>query len=409
MAIREKIFKGASYIFMTLMLLLIVISFGMPDFISSSAESSRLNAAKVDGQSVSLREVGILRNRMMEQYGADVSDAIRPMIEKQALEQAIYRKLFEIIVSDFQLYPTGKDANKVLAQFYKDNFQDFIVDGKFDFKKLDEFLGQRGNSRIEFEQSFLSDTALNRGQTLLQGSSIASQYDIIEGLRAEQTTVSFSAVILEPNQKNDWLTKNLNISEKEIQERFAKDYLSKDPKDTLSAIKREAIEKSIMNDKKPELEKTWVEDLIKKSNSLESLAALTGTKVYKWENLSIQKSFEQNKPAGAPNFASLDTNPQFQSALFTAETGKLQKPIIEGERTVFFVINKRNISSLPQVQKLVTDKELLKSTIASIADYDNRENTNKSKRYQEAFGIMMENFKANVQIVRYMNDAPAVN
>lgn len=403
MPLKDRVFKIASYIFMIFMFVIIVISFGMPDFIGSSAGSSRLNLAKVGSENVTRREVGQIRNQLMQQYGNEMGEALKSFLETQALERAIYRKVFEQLLEDHKLSPTGKAANRILGKAYKENFPEYLNNGKFNFKELEKYFQARGYSIAQFNSSILADFSIREGQKLLETSSFASDFEIVDQMRFNETKLSFEVVIINNSDKEKMLKKELKISEADIQARFKKDYLSKDKNDKLTDIKREAIEKDLVNERKGTMENMWFKALDQEAQSLNLpvFAAKHGLKVYSWKNIKFDKSFEEQKVSNAPNMAFLDTNNSFLLSLFNSKIGMTQPAIQDAENIIFFRVTERKISDIPKISDLAKDKNQLETILKNQNDRQSIVDKIKEKRFQEAFTLTMEAFKKTLRIVRY--------
>lgn len=356
--LREKIIKAGTWLFLMFIFAVIVISFGMPDVIGTSSRMDAYNAAKVGSEYLTKGEVSEYQKRMEErmmQNMKNVDDKTRKMLEEmtrgRALDEAIDRKLFTQMMNRAGFVPTSSSEPRILANFYKKQFGEFIVNGKLDKERLNEFLGQRRLTLDSVGQSMLRDYGPAKAYESLQGASYASDFAVLDDARFAATQNSYRIVAIDQATRDKQLRAKFNASEADIQNKFKTEFLSKDPKSVLDAPKRETIKATLFNEKKAVLEKEFTESLSQAAKAgVEPVAARSGGKVITIEDAGIATDLDSKK---GKDFATVTLSPLSQSDAFvkqrlSAPVGQVIGPVEAGGFTYFFTVSKRNAAALPQ-------------------------------------------------------------
>lgn len=264
MSIKEKIYKGAIYFFITFIVLLLILTLGMPNFIGTSATANRFMAAKVGSEFVTNKEVSqIVESMMQNQYkDLDLPESFRNQIKSQAVEQAIWRKLFYLTSVDAGMFPLASAKNKITADYLRKNFSQYQDESGFNFAKFEtEMLKPRGISFADLEMDALWSEGLAKNDAILRSLAFAGTREIVDQLLLQETKFSYEVWQLNSAERDKVLEQEAGITEKQIQDKFTNDHLSKDPKAILSPAKKTLISQELLKEKRGSVEKAWLERL----------------------------------------------------------------------------------------------------------------------------------------------------
>ncbi len=400
MQLTSKLYKYVSYIFITFIVLLIIISFGMPtDWMGGDA--GQFIAAEVDGRKISRRIVAeekeVIRNQMR-----NVPDQF---LTSQALERAIEKELFRKVSTEAGLYPVGEKASEVKADFIKTNFASYKTENGFNYEKLRKDLRSRGYQLSNLEKNALRDFAFRKNLQILGDITFGSDFDTLEKLRLSQTIVSYRLIAIDKKSKDAIIKKRSRVTSKEINETFKRDYLSKDKKAKLTKTKREAIISQLQNKKKGAAETEWFKELkaMATNASLESIARKNAVKVFNLKDVPLSQSLDAAKQKSiAASLVALENNETFRTQLFSAPLKKIIGPIRDANAVYLVMITNRKFARLPSARQLVSQKKTLSQWLAD-AKFSSTQVKNqvKSKHEQVAFNTMFQVLKQQASIKRY--------
>lgn len=366
MSLKDKILKIASGIFMGFIVLLIVIAFGMPDFITTSAEAKKNLVARVDDLNIYPYDLGQHKQALINRFGGEnFPESFRPFIENQALESAINEKLFFILARQSHLIPQGKARDLVLEKFYRENLSNFFKDGKFDFESFEKTLLRQNRTRVDFDKKLIEQKAMETLDELLRDISFSSKFNQLDELQLQNSKISFKVLVLTQSKKEELALKSIRVTENEILERFQKDYLSKDPKDKLTLTKREAIIKQIKNEKKVDAENKFLQKL-NQEKSLSEISKLTGEKIFEMKNISLSDNLDAKKPKDLASLGPL------QKALnwpkFILLKNREMMSIIADGNYYFLELVDFSQKKYPELQEIIAKPELQDSLKEELKD-----------------------------------------
>ncbi|MBN8222531.1 MAG: SurA N-terminal domain-containing protein [Spirochaetes bacterium] len=355
--LREKLVKFGTWIFLVFLFGIIVFSFGMPDFMGSSARMDAYNAAKIGGEYLTKAEVAEYQKRIEErmmQNMKGLDDKNRKLFEdmakSRALDEAIDRKIFTQILNKAGYVPASSSEAKILANFYKRQFSEYIVNGKLDTERLNEFLAQRRLSLDQIGRNMLHDYGPQKAFEMLQATSYASDFAVLDDMRFASTQNSFKIIAIDAGAKDKLLRSRFNPSEQEIQDKFKAEFLSKDAKSVLDQPKRESIRATLFNEKRAALEKDFAASLTQASKGgIDAVAAAAGAKAITVDDVGLAGDLDAKK--GKDN-AAVTLSPLSQSEVFVkqrlaAPVGQIVGPVDAGGFTYFFAVTARKSTPLP--------------------------------------------------------------
>jgi hypothetical protein len=115
----------------------------------------------------------------------------------------------------------------VLATFYKKQFSEYIVNGKLDTERLNEFLGQRRMTLDQIGRNMLQEYGPAKAYEMLQGASYVSDFAALDELQFASMQNSYRIVAIDGATRDKVLRAKFNASEADIQNKFKAEFLSK--------------------------------------------------------------------------------------------------------------------------------------------------------------------------------------
>ncbi len=415
--LREKIIKFGTWLFLAFIFLIIVISFGMPDVIGTSSRLDAYNAAKVGDEYLTKAEVADYQKRIEERMAGNLKgldDKNRKLFEdmakSRALDEAIDRKIFTQLLNRAGFVPSSSTEPKILATFYKRQFGEYIVNGKLDKERLNEFLAPRRLTLEQVGRSMLQEYGPAKAYEMLQGTAYASDYAILDEARFSATENSYRIVALDGAAKDKLLRGKFTPTENEIQEKFKTEFLSKDPKAVLDQSKRDSIKASLFNERRASLEKDFLQSLNQAGKSgIAQVAALTGTRLIAVDNVGLNADLDSKKPKDA---AAISLSPLAQSDVFvrqrlSAPVGATLGPVEAGGYTYFFAVSARRSAALPPAH---TYPQLTTTAAAELGKLKNLPKEVTAEKLAESAGknnygqvltAALEMHRNSIRVVRY--------
>ncbi len=413
---REKLVKFGTWIFLIFLFAIIVVSFGMPDFMGSSSRMDAYNAAKVGTEYLSKAEVADYQKRIEERMmqnmkGLDEKNRklFEDMAKGRALDEAIDRKIFTQILNRAGYVPMSSSEAKILATFYKRQFGEYIVNGKLDTERLNEFLSQRRLTLDQIGRNMLHDYGPQKAYEMLQATSYASDFAVLDDIRFATTQNSFRIVAVDSGSKDKILRGRFNPAEQEIQDKFKAEFLSKDPKSVLDQPKRDTIKATLFNEKRATLEKDFATALTQASKAgIDAVATAAGTKTIAIDDVGLATDLDSKK--GKDN-AAISLSPLSQSDVFvkqrvSAPVGQIVGPVDAGGFTYFFSVTGRKSSALPAAAAY-TKIDNGAAELAKVKDlpkditFEKSFDTAGKGNYGQLLTAALEIHRHNIRIVRY--------
>ncbi len=366
MKLFTAIYKGFSYIFLSFIVALIIITFGMPDFITTSATSDRYIAARVGEEVVTRLEIDRATNNYIREYqDGKITPEFRERIKDSVFEQLIDREILLTLLKEVALFPIDRSRDKIMAYYLKKNFSSYFSSSSHDFEKFNkEVLQANRISLNDLEKDVIDAYALNKSNDLLDSLWLSSNLEKLELWRIQNTKVSYYVAVLQESKVEQILKKNLKITEKEIQQKFKKDYVSKDPKATLTRIKIDAIKNEIFNQKKGKLKADWHKKLkqASKKKSIQEIASSYGIKSYYIQDVPLNKSLESYKPKGTPPLHTLQNSKKFRDEIFQSNPGEVR--IIQENKDIYLITwVAKESAKIPSIKELIKNKDMFQKEL----------------------------------------------
>lgn len=180
-------------------LIVVLLSFtGFEAILSSTSNSN--NAAKVNGEEVTLNELAeaknLQRQQLLQQLGEDfdanlIDDAL---LSEAALNGLITRKL---------LVQAADQSDLVFSAASVDQFillaPEFQVDGQFNADRFDQVIRQMGYTRLQFRQMVTQEMRTGQLRAGVAGSAFVTEQEAQAFARLERQTRDFSMLSITPD------------------------------------------------------------------------------------------------------------------------------------------------------------------------------------------------------------------
>jgi len=323
MKLGEKIYKAISYGFIVFIVALIVLTFGMPEFMGKAGQSEMFLSARVGDEVVTRKEVQNLKENMLRMPQFQNFASQDEFLTGYALDYLVSEKLQVISQKESGMYPLSDAKSAIVARYLKKNFKEFQTNEGFDFSRFEkEFLKPRRLSFVDIESQAVRENSFQNRQIFDKLESV-SGYELADMHLLKNTKISYDILVFTPDDKKRLIKSMVGVTEKDIQEKFAKDYLSKDKKDTLNDLKREAITQSLINERRSKVEKDWMNNLKTdaKTSTLAQLKQKYGGALVTLNNIGLTESIAQASKNPGVNLGLLENSPDYLSrfALYSAE------------------------------------------------------------------------------------------
>lgn len=180
-------------------LIVVLLSFtGFEAILSSTSNSN--NAAKVNGEEVTLNELAdaknLQRQQLLQQLGEDfdanlIDDAL---LSQAALNGLIARKLLVQAAdqSDLAFSSAAVDQFILLAP-------EFQVDGQFNADRFDQVIRQMGYSRMQFRQMIAQEMRVGQLRAGVAGSAFVTEQEAQAFAQLERQTRDFTMLSIAPD------------------------------------------------------------------------------------------------------------------------------------------------------------------------------------------------------------------
>jgi hypothetical protein len=338
--ITERLIKFGTYFLFTAIILLIVVSFGMPDFFGASQAAQKGIVAEVNGEAVTKRDVNRNLDAIKKQFSQfnGAATGLEGFLESQAVERSINGKLISSLAEKTGFKPTESSSALVLARIYPQRYPELIKDGRFDFKELQKMLRRNGQSRTQLEKLILEAVMNSQFQTIIQ--SVSPENKINESVNQSIESYSLKAQILylSLDDFNKSIKKSAKFTDEEINIIFEKEYKKDSQPSTLTETTKSAIQEGLFQKRKS----TLINDLLAKSDY--SLQKIQTQLKGKTTSFTAKDIFSEKGPEDFKELAELKKINGFINQLGTLELNKVGTPIEHNGKVYLVSINERNIT-----------------------------------------------------------------
>ncbi len=171
------------------------------------AASTRQDAAKVNGEEVTLNElnqaVEMQRRQLVQQLGKDFDPAMldEKMLRESALKGLIDRKLLLQGAHDNHFSFSDSALDQVILMT-----PEFQVDGKFNADRFDQVLRQMGYTRLQFRQMLTEEMLIGQLRAGVAGSSFVTDAQVLAFARLEKQTRDFASLTFKADPSTEKVT-----------------------------------------------------------------------------------------------------------------------------------------------------------------------------------------------------------
>ena len=340
MKILETTYKVFSYIFIGFIVILITLTFGMPDFISTAGDSNRYLAARIGDEILTRSQVSRTQANYIRQYfqGQNLSPEMRKQFENQIFDQLIQNKVRLLMMKDVHFFPIDRSKRHIMVNYLKENFSSYFSEvSQYPEKFKNEILKRNQITYDDLETNVIDDYASQHGQDLLKNIKLVSSPEKILRWLASKTKISYEIAVFDKPVKDSLIKQRIIISQADIQKKFEKDYLSKDPKVKLTQIKRQAIRNSLFKEKEKQVDKELTQEVetFASKNSLRQTIAKYRLKLHLIPEVSLTESMNSKKPSKAPPLNNLENSKKFQE--FLAFSKERETKVIKIKNVIYLI------------------------------------------------------------------------
>jgi len=409
MQFQNRFFKYVTYFFIVIIIGLLILTLGVPEFFGKSASARRYIAADIEGRLITNKEVTDASTRILEQWGMkEVNAEFRQRAQSIALNQLVDRELFLQLAEDAGLYPLTDAQNEYVKQYLSENFPGYQNEKGFDFTRFEKEVMRPNNLNFkELKKQIADSYALSKSEAIFEKISGISTREIIETVTLEKTTLSYQIYILPAADKKAILKKAIGITEKQIVDRFTRDYLSKDPKEVLSEVKREAIVDAIINENKARVEEPWNKQFREDSAKLspQQMERKYGGKLLTLKNVPIGARLADQDQKNGMELYTLENSPEFTSQLFNTPVNSPSAPWEISGATYIVTVTAINRPKLPAFDPSESSEHLITWLEENrLIDEKLKNSLNRDLKNQlqgDLYRLRLEEEKNEVSIKRY--------
>lgn len=330
-------------------LIAVLLSFTGFEAIMSST-SNRNNAAKVNGEEITLdalaQEKSMQQRQFVQQFGSefDLGQLDDKLLNEMALKSLIDRMLLLQAAGDAGFSSSSAVVDSFILQFPE--FQD--EDGQFDAQRFDQVLRQMGYGRMQFRRMLEQDILLSQLQSSIVNSAFVTDQEAEAFARLDRQIRDFSMHELKPDLNR------IEVTDEEAQahyqdntqrymtpEQVVVEYVELSKASLASSIEvddedlQEAYEASIANLAE---QRRAAHILFEASGEAEETEALqkaldASARLAAGEDFAeLAKSLSDDAGSAAEGgdlgFAGPDVyDPAFEDALYALEKGEVSKPV----------------------------------------------------------------------------------
>jgi parvulin-like peptidyl-prolyl isomerase len=352
---KSPIVKIGAYIIIGFFTLIIVISFGMPDFITKLGMDDN-TVASVNGEKIYRMDFLRFRDRISRQ----MQNADKKEMQEQILSQIIMRRLLLQKADEIGIQVSDAIAMDYIKNIFKDQT------GKFNKMYLDRTLQQYHQGLADFVLMVKEDLIITQLRQMLFLGVGVSPEEVKTEYAMNNSSVQIRYCYLSTADINKRFKDKITVSEKEIDEELLK---SKDEiKDPVTDRKRikDKLEKGKLNKFKVELV-NLIDKLADEKKSFNEAATNLGGGVFLSNNFKIGEPIREGNDKGKMLYA-LGNSPIFNEGLFSLERGRTSRVIDSFDGLYIFtpVRNELALTEPPVKEFDKIEKELLEQKNNSV-------------------------------------------
>lgn len=347
---KHPVIKIVGYLIIGFFTLIIVISFGMPDFMSKMGMDESI-AAIVNGEKIP--RLDYLRYR--ERFSQYLKDANAKEMEPMILDKLIMQRL---ILQQAKKIGVKISQNRIQngikeIQFFKND------GGKFDGTRLERYLDYSHQNLADFYKGFEEELVIEELRGLIETGVGVSPDDIQFEYTMDKSKLQIKYAFLSNKEMRKRYSGRLTVTEQEIDDDLKKNKEeAKDPKTDRNRIKMKLENNKFSNIKNEIIRKidAWAKD----KNGFEQASAYLAGETSLSEEFKLGGQLKESGKDGRPLYF-ISNSPVFNKEFLSIEKGKTSKAIEGFDGIYIFTpVKKEIISNMPSAVEAKKISERLK-------------------------------------------------
>ena len=337
---KHPVIKIGGYVIIGFFTLIVIISFGMPDFMSRMGKDEN-TVAVVNGEQIHRLDYLRYRDRFSQYLKEGNSKQMEPLI----LDRMIMQRLLL------------QKANKLGIRVSQERVQNGIKDipflknegGKFDGSRLERYLDYTHQNLADFYKGFEEELIIEEMRTLIETSVGISPDEVQFEYTMDNSKIRIKYCFLSNKEMRKRFGGRLTVSDQEIDSDLKnnKDE-AKDPKTDRNRIKMK-LENNKFNDVKNEIMRK-IDALAKEKKGFEQAASILAGEIGISDDFKIGGQLKKNGKEERPLY-SLSNSPVFNQELLSIEKGITSKAIEGFDGIYIFTpVKKEMISKMPAAE-----------------------------------------------------------
>ncbi len=313
---KHPVIKIGGYVIIGFFTLIIVISFGMPDFISRMGGDEN-TVAIVNGEPIHRLDYLRYRDRYSEYLKGENAKQMEPLIlDRLIMQRLILQKADKlgIKISETRVQNGIKEI-----PFFKNE------GGKFDSSRLERYLEYTHQNLADFYKGYEEELIIDELRQLLEAGRGISPDDVQFEYTLDKSKMQIKYAFLSNKEMRKRFADRLNVTEKEIDDELKKNKEeAKDPKTDRNRIKMK-LENNKFNAIKNDVIKT-IDAMAKDNKGFEQAASYLSGEIALTDEFKIGGQLKKIGKDGRPLY-SLSNSPVFNQEFLAVDRGKISKAI----------------------------------------------------------------------------------
>jgi hypothetical protein len=372
----SPVVKIAGYAIIGFFVLIIIISFGMPDFMSRLG-GDKSTAAVVNGEKLHIMDFYRFRDM---RYGNRIKDADKKEYQYIILENFIQYHLAAQLAEKSGIRVSDERVKRFIREIPA--FQD--QSGAFNRQYFNHYLERSHQSLQEFYKSMKMDI-MNQdfGQMVRYGAG-ASPDEVRAQAAVDASKIQVRYCYASNNELKARIKDKLAVSEEEVEAELKKNRTEvKDPKTDRERIRAALEDRKFESEKKVLLDE--IEKLAREGKPFDVAAAALGGKTQSSAVFKIGEQVKEEGGKGAVLYA-LNESPVFMEDLLVLAEGKSSRAVNSVEGVYVFTPLRRELALKPAAEK---DSESVESRVMN-------------EKANALMSASMMAFKENSRIQKYL-------
>ncbi|SRR6056297_1255195 len=311
---RSPAVKVGGYIIIGFFVLIIAITFGMPDFMSKMG-MDRNTVAVVNGETIQHIDFVRYRDLNAYRYGNAKSDEM----QKQILDRMIQERLLIQKAKDLDIRVSDKEVKNLFHRRFANE------QGKFDESILQNFMQRLHVSITDYFQMVKDELYLMKLQQLVMGGVGVSPEEVSTRYTLQNSSMRIRYCYVSSNDLKKRFASGISVTDSEVEEEMEKNPSEiKDPKSDRKRI-REKLENQKFEEQKAELVKK-LDSLAFEGTSFNKVAGMLGGKISTSNQFAIGEPVREQNDKGSVLYAISESN-VFRSDALAIDIGKSSRVI----------------------------------------------------------------------------------